>query len=111
MEQSNKHIGYGKHKDRNPTLYFQRKRIYIPINRQNSHWVFVVVEIEKKLLVYYDFMGTLTGDKYSTELQYVEAILAWIEEHAYKVEQRFVKEEWDFNFMGRNEFPEKVDYT
>lgn len=54
-------------------------RIYIPINQNNTHWVLVVVHMQRKVIQYYDPFHEQAGD------EYLKVILRWLnDEHKSK---------------------------
>lgn len=67
---------------------FSQRYVFIPVNMTNTHWTVVVVNIEKKIISYYDSMG-------GSGSQYLKTILKYLkDEKLDKLKENLNEDQW-----------------
>ena len=77
--------------DYNDTV-FDMKKIFIPINIRNTHWVLAVVYVNEKRICYYDSL--ISEDKTYRDL-YFHSILRWLHDVALLKSYHFNQNDWE----------------
>lgn len=73
---------------------FLFETLIIPINLNNSHWVFMVVKTEQKRVVGYNSLSS------SFEGQVMPHLLFWFEKEAKRLKRTFNRDEWSFEMYS-----------
>jgi Ulp1 family protease len=80
---------------------FSKKKLFIPINIANTHWVLVVVNIQEKTIHYYDSLYAKGNGSL-----FCGNILKWIEHLAHKKKVVYDEREWRI-FEGAKGIPQQ----
>lgn len=87
---------------------FSFKRLFIPINLDNTHWVFVMVDLVQREIVYYDSMGGNANAAFTIKI--MGLISQWLQLEA--VERReinFIVNAWKQVVMEKGTIPLQKD--
>lgn len=78
-------------------------KVFLPINIDNTHWVLVVIFVQKKKLVFYDSLLTCTSSIASKKI--IQTVLRWWIKYHQQKNLPFFPEEWTLS--KRNDLPQQ----